>query len=76
MRNESTEGCKAPHYLLYPLEVTNQAHICYGRDFLGIGLDPSLKNNKIEEHASGNPKNAFFGILLDPFGSKTLESFI
>jgi hypothetical protein len=45
----------------------NRAHVGDGRDLFVVGLDPPLKDNEAEEHASRNPKNTFFlGFSLIP----------
>jgi hypothetical protein len=54
----------------------NSAHASDGRDFLGVGLNPSLRDNEAEEHARGTPKTHFFRVQLDAFSSKASEGFI
>jgi len=45
-------------------------------DLLGVGLDPSLRHYEPEEHASSDPKNAFFGVQSNPLSSEASECFI
>jgi hypothetical protein len=38
-----------------------------GRDLLRVGFNASLGDDEPQEHASGHPDDALFGIELDPF---------
>ena len=52
------------------------AHVRDGRDLFGVGLDPSLRHDKPKEHASGDPKNTFFGVQSDPLSLEASERFV
>jgi len=54
----------------------DRAHVRDGRDLFGVGLDPSLRHYEPEEHASGDPKNTFFGVQSDSFSPKASECLI
>ena len=49
--------------------------MCDGRDLFWVGLDPPLRHNEPEEHASGDPENAFLRVEFDPFCPEASECF-
>jgi hypothetical protein len=62
LRDEASQGGKAPQHLLDPLEVLNRAHSIEGRDLLGVGLDAALGNDVSQQHASRHFKNALLRV--------------
>ena len=59
------EHGEAPYNLLYPLYVMNRAHPRDGQDLLWVGFNAMLGDDKTQQHATWDPKNALLGVEFD-----------
>jgi hypothetical protein len=61
---------------MHALDIADGSYLGDGQDFLGVGLDPSLGDDKTEELHLWNPQHALLQVQLDVYSPESGEHLL